>query len=170
MESLLDSLDDLVSFATSFIGESSIIRTQPESPAGFLRSGDPADLLATIVLSRSSEQPAEEPEILDIVSVCVIDGAVALLKLPILNLGTRVWIRCSKFLTLALISETICTPLLLEVVVAALFEEVALAMETFRAVIGRGVGGLSLFCVGVRLGAVVDRVRELESEAGGVDR
>ena len=89
MESRLDSLDDLVSFAASFIGESSIIKTQPESPAGFLRSGDP-DLLATIVLSRSSEQPAEEPEILVIVSVCVIGGAMALLMLPILNLGTRV--------------------------------------------------------------------------------
>lgn len=90
MESLLDSLDDLVSFAASFIGESSIIKTQPESAAGFLLSGDPADLLATIVLSRSSEQPAEEPEILVNVSVCVIGGAVALLMLPILNLGTRV--------------------------------------------------------------------------------
>lgn len=53
---------------------------------------------------------------------------------------------------------------------AALFEEVVLAKEIFRAVIGRGVGGLSLFGVGERLGAVVDRVRELESAAGGVDK
>lgn len=67
-----------------------MIRTQPESPAGFLRSGDTADLLATIVLSRSSEQPAEEPEIFDIASLWIIAGAVALLMLPILNLGTRV--------------------------------------------------------------------------------
>jgi hypothetical protein len=90
LESLLDSLDALLSFATSFIGESSIIKTQPESPAGFLRSGEPADLLATIVLSKSSEYPAEEPEMLVNVSLCVIDGAVALLILPILSLGTRV--------------------------------------------------------------------------------
>jgi hypothetical protein len=78
--------------------------------------------------------------------------------------------RCSKFLTLALISETICTPLLLEVVVAALLVDVVLAMEVLRAVIGRGVGSLSLLGVGERLGAVVDRVRALVRAAGGVDR
>ena len=90
MESLLDSLDVLLSFAASFIGESSIIKTQPESPAGFLRSGDPADLLATAALSKSSECPVEEPEMLVNVSLCTIGGAVALLILPILSLGTRV--------------------------------------------------------------------------------
>lgn len=78
--------------------------------------------------------------------------------------------RCSKFLTLALISETICTPLLLDVVVAALLEEVVLAIEMLRVVIGRGVGGLSLFGVGERLGTVVDRVRAPERAAGGVER
>ena len=78
--------------------------------------------------------------------------------------------RCSKFLTLALISETICTPLLLEVVVAALLEEFVLAIEILRVVIGRGVGGLSLLGVGEKLGTVVDRVREPARAAGGVDR
>jgi hypothetical protein len=77
--------------------------------------------------------------------------------------------RCSKFLTLALISETICTPLLLEVVVAALLVDVVLAIEVLRVVIGRGVGGLSLLGVGERLGAVVDRVRAFARAAGGVD-
>jgi len=105
-----------------------------------------------------------------IVSLWTIAGAVALLMLPILSLGTRVWMRCSKFLTLALISETICTPLLLEVVVAALVVDVVLATEILRVLIGRGVGGLSLLGVGERLGAVVDRARAPERAAGGVDR
>lgn len=77
--------------------------------------------------------------------------------------------RCSKFLTLALISETICTPLLLEVVVAALLVEVVLAIEILRVLMGRGVGGLSLLGVGERLGTVVDRARALERAPGGVD-
>jgi hypothetical protein len=78
--------------------------------------------------------------------------------------------RCSKFLTLALISETICTPLLLDVVVAALLVEIVLVLEILRVLIGRGVGGLSLLGVGERLGAVLDRARALVKEAGGVDR
>lgn len=78
--------------------------------------------------------------------------------------------RCSKFLTLARISETICTPLLLEVVVATLLVEVVLATEILRVLSGRGVGGLSFLGVGERLGTVVDRLRALEREAGGVDR
>lgn len=78
--------------------------------------------------------------------------------------------RCSKFLTLALISETICTPLLLDVVVAALFVEVVLAIEILRVLIGRGVGGLSLLGVGERLGVVLERASALERAAGGVDR
>lgn len=78
--------------------------------------------------------------------------------------------RCSKFLTLALISETICTPLLLEAVVAALVVEVVLATETLRVLIGRGVGSLSFLGVGERPGAVLDRVRAPERALGGVDR
>lgn len=105
-----------------------------------------------------------------IVSLWTIGGAVALLMLPILSLGTRVWMRCSKFLTLALISETICTPLLLEVVVAALVAELVLATEIFRALIGRGVGGLIFLGVGDRPGTVEDRARALERALGGVDR
>jgi hypothetical protein len=104
-----------------------------------------------------------------IASLWVITGAVALLMLPILSLGTRVWMRCSKFLTLALISETICTPLLREVVVAALAVEFVLATETLRVLIGRGVGGLSFLGVGERRGVVFDRVRALEKTPGGVD-
>ena len=104
-----------------------------------------------------------------IVSLWAIAGAVALLILPILSLGTRVWMRCSKFLTLALISETICTPLLLEVVVVALVVEFVLATDMLRVLIGRGVGGLSLLGVGERRGAVLDRARALEKPPGGVD-
>lgn len=89
--------------------------------------------------------------------------------LPILSLGTRVWIRCSRFFTLARISETICTPLLLDVVVAALLVDVVLAIEIFRVLIGRGVGGLSLLGVGERLGKVVDRARAPERPTGGVE-
>lgn len=100
----------------------------------------------------------------------MIGGAAVLLILPILSLGTRVWMRCSRFLTFALISETICTPLLLDVVVAALLEEAVLAIEILRVLIGRGVGGLSFLGVGERLGVVLDRARALERAAGGVDR
>jgi hypothetical protein len=78
--------------------------------------------------------------------------------------------RCSRFLTLARISETICTPLLLEVVVAALFVEAVLAIEILRVLIGRGVGGLSFLGVGERFGTVVDREKALERAPGGVDR
>jgi hypothetical protein len=39
--------------------------------------------------------------------------------LPIRSRGTRVWIFCSRFFTFARISDTICTPRLLEVVVTA---------------------------------------------------
>lgn len=77
--------------------------------------------------------------------------------------------RCSKFLTLALISETICTPLLLEVVVAALVVEFVLATEILRVLIGRGVGGLSLLGVGERRDVVFDRARAPERTPGGVD-
>ena len=78
--------------------------------------------------------------------------------------------RCSRFLTLALISETICTPLLLEVVVAALLVEFVLATEILRVLIGRGVGGLSFLGVGERPGTVEDRARALERAPGGVDK
>lgn len=53
-------------------------------------------------------------------------------------LGTRVCNLCSKFFTLARISETICTPRLF----AATVEVTELASETLRwTVIGRGVVG-----------------------------
>jgi hypothetical protein len=77
--------------------------------------------------------------------------------------------RCSKFLTLALISETICTPLLLEVVVAALLVEFVLATEILRVLIGRGVGGLSLLGVGERRDVVLDSARAPVWTPWGVD-
>lgn len=49
----------------------------------------------------------------------IAETGLGRLVLPIRSRGTRVWIFCSKFLTFARISDTICTPRLLEVVVAA---------------------------------------------------
>lgn len=46
-------------------------------------------------------------------------GGLGRLVLPIRSRGTRVWIFCSRFLTFARISDTICTPRLLEVVATA---------------------------------------------------
>ena len=46
-------------------------------------------------------------------------GGLGRLVLPIRSRGTRVWIFCSRFFTFARISDTICTPRLLEVVVTA---------------------------------------------------
>jgi hypothetical protein len=66
----------------------------------------------------------------------LIVGASDLLTLPMRNLGTRVWIRCSRFFTRALISDTIWTPLLLEAVAEVLEAVlVVLTVETLRAVI-----------------------------------
>jgi hypothetical protein len=48
-----------------------------------------------------------------------VAGGLGRLVLPIRSRGTRVWIFCSKFLTFARISDTICTPRLLDVVVVA---------------------------------------------------
>lgn len=68
-------------------------------------------------------------------------------RLPIRSLGTRVWIRCSRFLTRARMSETICTPLFLEVVPLVLLDvDDVLVMEGFRPLTGgrreAGVGRL----------------------------
>lgn len=56
--------------------------------------------------------------------------------LPIRNRGTRVCILCSKFFTRARISDTICTPLLLDVVLVV---DVVLADAGLR-VAGRVTG------------------------------
>jgi hypothetical protein len=64
----------------------------------------------------------------------VDDAALPMLvlpvKLPMRSRGTRVWIFCSRFFTLALISDTICTPLLF---IATAGVEVALELEGMRA-------------------------------------
>lgn len=59
------------------------------------------------------------------------------LTLPIRRRGTRVWIFCSKFLTLARISDTICTPLFLDAVLAT---EDMVAVEGWRLVGVLGTG------------------------------
>lgn len=69
-----------------------------------------------------------------------------LVTLPILSLGTRVCIFCSRIFTRARISETIWTPLLLVAVIGTLpvvFDE--LVLDVLRLTAGRGAG--------VRLGA-----------------
>jgi hypothetical protein len=88
--------------------------------------------------------------------------------LPMRNRGTRVCIFCSKFLTRALISETIWTPLLLDVVPVLVVEEV----DALRKTLGRGMAGDR---GGIRdgvfdsVGIVLDRASVL-TEVGGVDR
>ena len=49
----------------------------------------------------------------------VVPGGLGRLVLPIRSRGTRVWIFCSRFLTFARISDTICTPRLRDVAVVA---------------------------------------------------
>jgi hypothetical protein len=56
------------------------------------------------------EARAEEPDVELDVSAATAAGRPD--TLPMRKRGTRVWIFCSKFLTRARISETICTPLL----------------------------------------------------------
>jgi hypothetical protein len=76
--------------------------------------------------------------------------------LPILRRGTRVWIFCSRFLTRARISDTICTPLLLG---TPLCDEVVLIDDGFRAIAVR-VTGLGILGELYMLGKVVDLGRE----------
>ena len=78
------------------------------------------------------------------------------LVLPNRNRGTRVWIFCSKFLTFARISDTICTPRFLEVVVA-----------TLPAVV-EAVDELAVCCEVERLTVVLDRIRECVVNEGRV--
>ena len=82
--------------------------------------------------------------------------------LPIRSRGTRVWIFCSKFLTFARISDTICTPRLLEVgaaatpaVVGAVDELAVCEVERLTIVLGRMREG------GVNEGRVVDLLKDV---------
>jgi hypothetical protein len=88
--------------------------------------------------------------------------------LPMRNRGTRVWIFCSKFFTRARISDTICTPLLLDVVPVLVVDD----MDGLRKTLGRGTAGDR---GGIRdgvfdsVGIVLDRASAF-TDAGGVDR
>jgi hypothetical protein len=59
-------------------------------------------------------------------------------RLPIRNRGTRVWIFCSRILTRARISVTICTPLLFEAGIPVV--ELVVDADGFRGRTGRGTG------------------------------
>jgi len=61
-------------------------------------------------------------------------------KLPIRNRGTRVWIFCSRILTRARISVTICTPLLFEAVPGTALVELVVDVDGFRVMTGRVAG------------------------------
>lgn len=86
------------------------------------------------------------------------------------SLGTRVCIFCSRTLTRALISETICTPLLFVAVIgtppAVLVE---LKFEMLRLLVGRdtGVRGGKREGVVERDGTVMERARDGETALGG---
>jgi hypothetical protein len=128
-------------------GESSIISTQPEESAGWglgsslMTSGRFFDLMVRPSSSAEDTADAEELAVAAEYEFTVEESGFGLLvTLPIRSLGTRVCILCSKFFTRALISETICTPLLLDVVLGTLSAfDAVVAEEMFRVLIGRGV-------------------------------
>lgn len=122
------------SFGGDGDGESSMMRTHPEeSPLdSFAFLSDPLSLLrlesALRLLARLSQLVFAVEPLLDddddddtLAFAARVDIARVLalglpVMLPIRNLGTRVWIFCSRLRTRARISETICTPLFLDVV------------------------------------------------------
>lgn len=119
-------------FSLSFDGDgvicSSIIRTQPDvSAADFVVSevldfppGSDSILLLTLTLRVSGVlNSCDDVEVLigraeGIAEAGALPDAFRPAVLPTRNRGTRECNRCSKFRTLARISETICTPLLFD--------------------------------------------------------
>lgn len=123
-----------VSVSLTGDGESSMIRTHPEvSVAGVRLVFDSISALRLTGtgLFRSSPLARRDVDRFVVTGVVATGGrGLAMLglivevskpfgrpvTLPIRNRGTRVWIFCSKILTRARISVTICTPLLFDVV------------------------------------------------------
>jgi hypothetical protein len=164
LEVLLCSL----SFGLTGEGESSIISTQPEEfPAG-VRGFSSLSTLRREDVDRSSvdlrcDWPFPDKLVgFEFDDGIVKTGGLGRLVLPIRSRGTRVWIFCSRFLTFARISDTICTPRFLEVVgaatpavVEAVVELVVCEVERLTIVLGRVREG------GVNEGSVVDLLREV---------
>lgn len=127
-------------------GESSMMSTQPveSPPLSFLSDRPIGRFCSTLFLEANGFSQLDFPAV-DLPKEVVLlpaRGVVTELAfvfevLPIRNLGTRVCIFCSKFLTLARISETICTPLLLDVTLAL---DVVAMEEGFLSVVGRVMG------------------------------
>jgi hypothetical protein len=156
----------LRSFSTSFTftgdGESSIISTQPEvsAPGVFFGLVSMSALLLTrldLIVRSSVLLPRSELERIAVAGVLVngnedvseveprVDAASAFAfgrpdKLPIRNRGTRVWIFCSKILTRARISLTICTPLLFWAAPGMPLAELVVDIDGFRERAGRTTG------------------------------
>lgn len=76
--------------------------------------------------------------------------------LPIRRRGTRVWIFCSKFLTLARISETIWTPLLF-VAVMGTAPTIDIADVEGDVRLGRGIRARTVFREAEKVGNVPER-------------
>ena len=109
-------------FSISFFGDgvkfSSMISTHPDVSALFALGGGSFESSWLILLNFLGFSGVLNPEDDDILKLSTADCASAFLavELTILKRGTRVWSLCSKFRTRARISETICTPLLFDVV------------------------------------------------------
>lgn len=152
----------LRSFSVSLIGdgESSIISTHPEVSAAGVRLAFvsiSALRLTGTGLFRSSPLARRDADRFVVTGVVatgeygppgverIVDASKPFgrpFTLPIRNRGTRVWIFCSKILTRARISVTICTPLLFDVVpgtpLAVLEVDAAEGLRVTR--VGRVVG------------------------------
>lgn len=95
-----------------------MISTQPEEfPAGVRGFSS-----LSVLRRESGNLMCADPKLVGFEFEEGIVGGLGRLVLPIRSRGTRVWIFCSRFLTFARISETICTPRFLEVVVAVVVE------------------------------------------------
>jgi hypothetical protein len=99
-------------------GESSIISTHPDESLAEL---GPFFLSLELSEERLSILALLSLLFRDFTTSCMDLGVPMPLgraaELPKRSLGTRVWIFCSRFFTRARISDTICTPLLRDVVV-----------------------------------------------------
>lgn len=179
----------LRSLSLSFAGEgeSSIMRTHPEEspPDPRLRSPSESKLgrrgfvcssRSSLLIDRIDEvEGAGETDTDEGPAFGGGGGGIAivlLVVLPMRSLGTRVWIFCSNTLTRALISDTICTPLLLDAVPGTpLLVLVELRLETLRLTAGLGTGVRGGKREGVDSdGTVPERARDDEELVGGVAR
>lgn len=146
-------------------GESSIINTQPESPFLLIALSESLSLLflesiflcdSQLVLAVEVFDLTEEDELMGVAVLLLWEGVTCRVMLAIRSRGTRVWIFCSRFLTLALISDTICTPLFL----AEAEDDVVAVDVVLTGTTGRGkLRGLGIAEGEERPGSVVERIK-----------